>query len=84
MSLPPVPMNPGDVYGMSFPQRSSVGKRHVPCTYVVCESRLGFDTALLQEKKMQTILGLFQSKLDLNSKPTNALKQKQNVFCLTR
>lgn len=66
-------MNSGDVYGMSFPQCSSVGKRHIPCTYVVCERRLGFDTAFLQEKNMQTILVLFQSNLDLNSKTAIAL-----------
>lgn len=67
-------MNPGDVYGMSFPQRPSAGEMQIACTYVVCERRLGFDTAFLQGKKMQTILFLFQSNLDLNSKTANALK----------
>lgn len=44
----------------------------IPCTYVACERRLGFLQG--EEGEMQTILFLFQSNLDLNSKPANALK----------
>lgn len=50
-SLPPVPINPGDVYGMSFTQCCSAGKMQICCTYLLCERRLGLSTDFLQGKE---------------------------------
>lgn len=50
-AVPPVPMRTGDVYGISSQQHSDVGKRRIPCTYIVCERRLDFDTAFFKGKK---------------------------------